>query len=163
VLFRWKGHVQVIDRFLDGDLGGIIERAEERESPVAEMVAASFVVDEPDNLIPSSRVFENLVRRRACPGRRTPRSESLRPIPARQRRSRTSRMNSRDAKVSATFKRRKMTQTGCETSSAPVSRALVTMYVSTYKVDIMPKSTARMLPTKTAKKSSTRDRPRRRR
>ena len=43
----------------------------------------------------------------------------FRPMPARQRRSSTSRISSRDAKVSATFSTRKIAQTGCDTSKAP--------------------------------------------
>ena len=73
-------------------------------------------------------------------------------------------MSSRDEKVSATFSTRKIAHTGCDTSKAPMSRcAGVAKYVCTYSVAMTPKSTARMLPTNTAKKSSTRERPRRRR
>ena len=40
-------------------------------------------------------------------------------MPARQRRSSTSRTSSRDANVSATFRTRKIAQTACDTSNAP--------------------------------------------
>ena len=43
-------------------------------------------------------------------------------MPARQRRSSTSRISSRDENVSATFSTRKIAQTGCDTSKAPVAR-----------------------------------------
>ena len=85
-------------------------------------------------------------------------------MPARQRCSSILRTDSRDANVSAVFSTRKMAQTGCDTSNAPRSlAALVAKYVCTYKVATIPKTTARTLPTNTEKKSSTRDRPRRKR
>ena len=45
----------------------------------------------------------------------------FRPMPARQRRSSTSRISSRDEKVSATFRTRKIAQTACDTSNAPAA------------------------------------------
>ena len=74
----------------------------------------------------------------------------LRPMPARQRRSSTSRTSSREAYVSSTFRTRKIAQTTCETSNTPRARAaLPAKYVCVYRVAMMPKTTARMLPTKT--------------
>ncbi len=56
-------------------------------------------------------------------------------MPARQRRSRTSRISSRDANVRMTLSTRKDAQTSCETSKAPVSRwRSVAKYVCTYRV-----------------------------
>src|SRR5262249_58669561 len=51
-----------------------------------------------------------------------------------------------------------------DTPNAPRSlAAFVEKYVSTYNVAMMPRTTARIEPTNTAKKSSTRERPRRNR
>ena len=105
-------------------------------------------------------------RRRAARARPTPAIRiRFSPMPARQRRSSTSRISSRDANVSATFSTRKIAQTGCDTSKAPRRAARVGWRSRSARTAWRRcrRRTARMLPTNTAKKSSTRDRPRRRR
>ena len=56
-------------------------------------------------------MFEDLVGDQAAELAGAGDQDRLRPMPARQRRSSTSRMSSRDAKVSATFSTRKIAQT----------------------------------------------------
>ena len=48
-------------RFAAGDLAGLVERAEQRQAAVAEVIAAGAVVHEADDLIAELAVLEDLV------------------------------------------------------------------------------------------------------
>ena len=61
VLLGRQRDVEVIDRLARGDLGGLVERAEQRQAAVAEMIAGRAVVDEADDLVAELAVLENLV------------------------------------------------------------------------------------------------------
>ena len=86
------------------------------------MVAAGAIVDESDDLIAELTVFENLVSDQPSQLARPAMRMRFSPMPARQRRSSTSRTSSRDANVRMTFKPRNIAQTSCETSN--VARVL---------------------------------------
>ena len=51
MLFGRKRDVEVIHRFARGDLGGFLDRAEQRQAAIAEMIAGGLVVHEADDLI----------------------------------------------------------------------------------------------------------------
>ena len=61
VLFRRQRHVQVIDRFALGDLRRFVDRAEQRQPAVSEVIAGGAIVDEPDDLIAELAVLDDLV------------------------------------------------------------------------------------------------------
>ena len=61
VLFGRQRDVEVIDAFARRDLAGLVERAEQRQAAVAEMVAAGAIVDEADDLVAELAVLEDLV------------------------------------------------------------------------------------------------------
>ena len=57
-----KRHVEVVDPLAARDLAGLVERAEDREPAVAQIIAAGAVVHEADDVIPELAVFEDPVR-----------------------------------------------------------------------------------------------------
>ena len=61
VLFGRQRDVKVIDSLARRDLGRLADRAEQRQSAVAEMIARRPVVDEADDLIPELAMLQNLV------------------------------------------------------------------------------------------------------
>ncbi len=62
MLFGWKRNVQMIDRLARRNIRGFVNRAEQRETAIPQMVAGGLVIDEPDDLIPEFAMLENLVR-----------------------------------------------------------------------------------------------------
>ncbi len=61
VLVERQGDVELVDPLALDDLAGLGERADERQSAVAEVIAARAVVDEADDLQPEVPVLENAV------------------------------------------------------------------------------------------------------
>ena len=59
VLVERQGDIQVIDAFLADDLCGVGQRTEQRQAPVAEIVAACPIVDETDDLIAQLAVLKD--------------------------------------------------------------------------------------------------------
>ena len=51
----------MIDRLARRNLGGVVDRAEQREAAIAEMIAGRAIVDEADDLVPELTAFENSV------------------------------------------------------------------------------------------------------
>ena len=96
VLFERQRDVEVVDLLAGDDLGGLGERAEQRQPAVAEVIAAGAIVDEADDLVAELAVLEDasatMRPRSPAPAIRMRR----RPTPASQRRSSASRMNLRD-------------------------------------------------------------------
>ena len=68
--------VEMIDRFALRDLGGLVDRAEQRQAAVAEVIAGRPVVDEADDLIAELAVLEDLVGDQASELARARRSGS---------------------------------------------------------------------------------------
>ena len=62
MLLRRQGDVQMIDRLARRDLRRFVDRAEQRQAAVAEVIARRPVVDEADDLIAELAVLEDLVR-----------------------------------------------------------------------------------------------------
>ena len=61
VLLGRKRDVQVIDLFPRGDFRRLVDRAEQRQTAIAEMVAGP-IVDEADDLVAELAMFDDLVR-----------------------------------------------------------------------------------------------------
>ncbi len=89
--------VEVVDLLADGDLGGLGERAEQRQAAVAEVVAAGAVVDEADHLVAELAVLEDAVGDHAAEvAGAGDEDRGAGRCPTRQRRSSSSRTNLRD-------------------------------------------------------------------
>ena len=61
MLFERQRDVDVIDLLAADDLVGVPERAEQRQPPVADVVAGGAIVEEADDLEPELAMLENLV------------------------------------------------------------------------------------------------------
>ena len=61
VLFGRQRDVEMVDVLARRDLGRFVERAEQRQPAVAEMIAGGAVVDEADDLIAELAMLEDLV------------------------------------------------------------------------------------------------------
>ena len=86
VLLERQRDVQVVDALTPHDLGGFLEAAEQRQAAIAEMIAASPVVDETDNLVAQLAMFEHLVSHHAtelaCAGDQdSPKADPCNPSP----------------------------------------------------------------------------------
>ena len=79
------------------DLVGVVERAEQRQAAVADVVAAGAVVDEADDLEAELAVLEDLVGDQPAEVAGAGDQHALEADAARQRRSSASRTSSRDA------------------------------------------------------------------
>jgi hypothetical protein len=96
VLVERQRHVEVVDALALRDLRHLAKRAQERQAAIADVVAAGAVVHEADDLIPELAMLQDAV------GHQPPRSPApaistrLRPMPARHRRSSSSRTVSAD-------------------------------------------------------------------
>ena len=164
VLLERQRDIQVIDPFALCDLDDLGERAEQRQSAVADVIAAGAIVDEADHLIARARGAAACGRRPCGRDRPAPAMRMrFRPIPARQRRS---------SSFAHGFARRVGEHPRQREEQAPDDlRDLIGALRARRAVGrrsrrrrtasrATPKTTARMLPMSTAKKSSTRDRPR---
>jgi len=122
VLVEGKRDVELVHALALEDLVGLLEGTEQREPPVADVVAGSAVVNEPHQLKTQLAVLEQFVGHGAAEvASRRLSGTRFSPTPCRQRRSSTCRTASRDTKVSATLNRRNSPQTSCETSKTPRS------------------------------------------
>ena len=76
VLLERERDVHVVNALTPHDFGGFLEAAKQRQASITEMIAASPVVDETDNLVAQLAMFEHLVSHHptelACPGDQDP-------------------------------------------------------------------------------------------
>src|SRR5262252_9367871 len=61
MLVRRQRDVEMVDGLAPGDLGSLVERAEQRQASVAEMIANRAVVHKADDLIAELTVLDDLV------------------------------------------------------------------------------------------------------
>ena len=97
VLVERQRHVEVIDALAPDDVVRLAERAEQRDAAIADVIAGDAIVEEADDLEPSSRCSRTLSATTRPRSPAPAMSTRFRPMPARQRRSSASRTSSREA------------------------------------------------------------------
>ena len=163
VLVERQGDVELIDPIALQDVAGLGQRAEQRQAAIADVVAAGLVVDEADHLVAELVVLEQLVddhpaQLAGAGDEDALEADALAPAPLQRFADQLARgVGERDVddEEEAPDQLRHLERAAVlqvrRGRSRPGCRGCVTM----------PRTTARMLPTNTAKKSSTRVRPRR--